>query len=66
MNLPPQEEVFKAFNIAQRNAYCRRHTDNEVLFDVFMQGLIYGITGNMPKDALDDIIEKESQQSNKI
>lgn len=58
--LPPQEEVFKAFNIAQRNAYTKRNSDKEVLLDVFLQGFLYGKTGVPPKDAIDEFIEKQA------
>ena len=58
--LPPKEEVFKAFNIAQRNAYAERRSDKEVLLDVFIQGILYGKTGVPPKDRLGEIIEKQS------
>ena len=57
--LPPKDEVLKAFNIAQRNAYAIRRSDKEVLFDVFLQGILYGKTGIPPKDTLDEIIEKQ-------
>ena len=50
--LPPIEEVFKAFKIVSSNAYAKRSNDNEVLFDVFLAGIRYGQTGEMPKDQL--------------
>lgn len=58
--LPPKDEVLKAFNIAQRNAYAKRRSDKEVLFDVFLQGILYGKTGTPPKDTLDELIEKQA------
>lgn len=57
--LPPIEEIYAAFNIAQRNAYCKRHTDEEVLYDVFIQGYLYGSTGEPPKDRLDEIVNNK-------
>ena len=50
-----KENTIRAFKIAKQNAYMKYNSDEEVMFYIFMQGMIFERTGKFPESFLNNI-----------
>lgn len=48
------ERTKQAFVIAERNGYLKCLSGSELLFHMFVQGMIFHKTGNFPEDLLNN------------